>query len=181
MTTTPTTDRPDAVIEADPDIPVVRIFREFDAPPELVYRAHVEPDLVRQWMGPRSIDMDIEVWDMRTGGEYRYTATRDGEEIAHFYGSVHRVWENQKIVQTFGFEEMPEAVSLDTLELVDLGNGRTRLEIVSVVESMEAQAGMMASGMEVGINEGYAVLDDVLRSLAEEVPQRPSRDQDVDA
>ena len=167
----------EATIEADPNIPVVRIFREFDAPPELVYRAHVDPELVRQWMGPRSIDMDIEKWDMRTGGEYRYTALRDGEEVAHFYGSIHRVWENEKIVQTFGLEEMPEAVALETLELVDLGNGRTRLEILSVVESMEAQAGMMASGMEVGINEGYAALDEVLASLVEEVGQRPSRDQ----
>ena len=165
MTTTPTTGRPEAVIEADPDIPVVRFSREFDAPPELVYRAHVDPELVRQWMGPHSIDMDIDVWDMRTGGEYRYTALRGGEEIAHFYGSVHRVWENHKIIQTFGFDEMPEAVSLDTLVFVDLGDGRTRLEGFSVVESMEAQAGMMASGMEVGINEGYAALDDVLAGL----------------
>ncbi|WP_183101184.1 SRPBCC family protein [Nocardioides pelophilus] len=153
---------PETLIEADPDIPTVRIVREFDAPVELVYRAHVDPELVKQWLGPRSIDMDIEKWDMRTGGEYRYTALRDGEEIAHFYGSVHRVWENQKIIQTFGFEEMPEAVSLETLELHDLGDGRTRLEILSVVDSMEAQAGMMASGMEVGINEGYAALDALL-------------------
>lgn len=160
--------QPETLIEADPNIPTVRIVREFDAPVELVYRAHVDPELVEQWMGPRSIDMDIEKWDMRTGGEYRYTALRDGEEIAHFYGSVHRVWENRKIIQTFGFEEMPEAVSLDTLELHDLGDGRTRLEILSVVDSMEAQAGMMASGMEVGINEGYAALDALLaRQVAE--------------
>ena len=157
-----TTTHPEAIIEADPDIPVVRIVREFDAPPEIVYRAHVDPELIVQWLGPRSIDMEITTWDIRTGGAYRYTALRDGEKIAHFYGSVHRVWENQKIIQTFGFEEMPEAVSLDTLELHDLGNGRTRLEILSVVDSMEAQAGMMASGMEVGINEGYAKLDALL-------------------
>ena len=125
--------------------------------------------------------MDIEVWDMRTGGEYRYTATRDGEEIAHFYGSVHRVWEGRKIIQTFGFDEMPDAVSLDTLELHDLGNGRSRLEILSVVDSMEAQAGMMASGMEVGVNEGYAALDALLASLVEEGAQRPSRDQGTHA
>ena len=159
--------QPDTTIEADPHIPVVRIVREFDAPPELVYRAHVDPELIVQWLGPRSIDMEITTWDMRTGGEYRYTALRDGEEIAHFYGSVHRVWENEKIVQTFGFDEMPEAVSLDTLVLHDLGGGRTRLEIVSVVDSMEAQAGMMASGMEVGINEGYAKLDALLAGMAD--------------
>ncbi|MEZ0580102.1 SRPBCC family protein [Nocardioides sp. MH1] len=168
-------------IEADPDLPKVRIVREFDAPVELVYRAHVEPDLIAQWLGPASMECRIEKWDMRTGGEYRYTALRDGEEVAHFYGSVHRVWEGRKIVQTFGFDEMPEAVSLDTLELHDLGDGRTRLEIVSVVDSMEAQAGMMASGMEVGVNEGYAALDSLLTSLVEEVAQRPSRDQGADA
>jgi uncharacterized protein YndB with AHSA1/START domain len=158
MSTTSTTE---TRIEADPTLPVVRIFREFDAPVDRVYRAHVDPELVRQWMGPRSIDMEIEVWDMRTGGEYRYTALREGEEIAHFYGSIHRVWENEKIVQTFGFEEMPDAVSLDTLVLVDLGDGRTRLEVESVVSTIEARDGMLASGMEVGVNEGYQRLDEM--------------------
>jgi uncharacterized protein YndB with AHSA1/START domain len=157
---------PETTIEAVPDLPVVRLVREFAAPPELVYRAHVEPELVKQWMGPRSVDMDIDVWDMRTGGEYRYTALRGGEEIAHFYGSVHRVWENRKIVQTFGFEEMPDAVSLDILELHDLGDGRTRLEATSIVETLEARDGMLASGMETGVVEGYAALDGLLEGLA---------------
>jgi uncharacterized protein YndB with AHSA1/START domain len=158
--------RNETLIEADPDLPTVRIVREFDAPVELVYRAHVEPELVKQWLGPRSIDMDITTWDLRTGGEYRYTALRDGEEIAHFYGSVHRVWEKQKIVQTFGFDEMPDAVSLDTLVFEDLGNGRTRLDSLSVVYSMEARDGMLASGMEVGVNEGYEKLDELLAGQA---------------
>ena len=64
-------------------------------------------------------------------------------------------------MQTFGFEEMPEAVSLDTLVLVDLGDGRTRLEAESVVSTIEARDGMLASGMEVGINEGYQRLDEM--------------------
>ena len=162
------TTAPGTAIEADPDVPTVRIVREFDAPRELVWRAHVDPELIKQWLGPHSIGMDIEVWDMRTGGEYRYTATREGEEIAHFYGSVHRVTENEKIVQTFGFEEMPEAVSLDTLTLHDLPDGRTRLEILSVVYDFESRAGMLASGMETGVNEGYDALDALLARLVEE-------------
>ncbi|GAA4099831.1 SRPBCC family protein [Nocardioides kongjuensis] len=162
MTTSTT---PEVLIEADPDVPTVRIVREFDAPRELVFRAHVDPELVKQWMGPDSIGMEIDVWDLRTGGEYRYTATRDGAEIAHFYGAVHRVNENEKIVQTFGFEEMPDAVSLDTLVFVELPGGRTRLEALSVVYDFESRAGMLASGMEVGINEGYAALDRLLASL----------------
>ncbi|MEQ6902637.1 SRPBCC family protein [Nocardioides sp. YIM 152588] len=152
-------------IEADPSVPTVRIVREFDAPRELVYRAHVDPELIARWLGPRSTDMRIETWDMRTGGEYRYTAVRDGEEIAHFYGSVHRVTENERIVQTFGFEEAPDAVSLDTLTLSDLPGGRARLEILSLVHDFAARDAMLASGMERGMNDGYAKLDALLAGL----------------
>jgi uncharacterized protein YndB with AHSA1/START domain len=44
-------------IIVDPDVPLVRIIREFDAPPAAVFRAHVEPELVVQWLGPRGYEM----------------------------------------------------------------------------------------------------------------------------
>ena len=157
-----TTTRPEATIEAHPDLPLVTITREFDAPPALVYRAWTEPDLVRQWMGPRSVEMDIEVWDCRTGGSWRYAAGRDGEEIARFYGSFHEVRPGERLVQTFTWEGMPDGVALETMTFEALDGGRCRTVAVSVVDSMEAQAGMMASGMEVGINEGYEKLDELL-------------------
>ena len=59
-------------IVADPDVPLVRIIREFDAPPEKVFRAHVDPELVAQWMGPNSTQIRIDQWDCRTGGSWRY-------------------------------------------------------------------------------------------------------------
>lgn len=157
-----TTTQHETTIEAHPDLPTVTITREFDAPVEKVWRAHVEPDLVAQWMGPRSIDMDIATWDVRTGGCYRYTALRDGEEVAHFYGSFHRVDEQQKIVQTFGLEEQPDAAALETMTFTDLGDGRTRLTGVSIVGSIEDRDAMLASGMEVGVNEGFEKLDELL-------------------
>jgi uncharacterized protein YndB with AHSA1/START domain len=157
-----TTARPEAVIEAHPDLPLITITREFDAPPELVYRAWAEPDLVRQWMGPRSVDMDIETWDCRTGGSYRYAAGRDGEEVARFFGSFHDARPGERLVQTFTWEGMPDAVALETMTFAPLEGGRCRVVGVSVVDSMEAQAGMMASGMEVGVNEGYEKLDELL-------------------
>jgi len=153
-------------IVADPDLPTVEISREFDAPVDRVFRAWTDPELAAQWMGPRSVEMGIQTWDCRTGGEYRYTASRDGEEIAHFYGSFHQVRPNERLVQTFGFDEMPDAVSLDTMTFEDLGNGRTRVVSLSVVYSMEARDGMMASGMDVGVVEGYEKLDEILAALS---------------
>jgi uncharacterized protein YndB with AHSA1/START domain len=161
MTTTTTTTR-ETRIEADPNLPTVKMTREFDAPVEKVFRAHTDPKLVAQWMGPRDIEMRIQEWDARTGGGYRYTAHRDGETVAEFYGTFHQVRPSERLVQTFGFEEMPDAVSLDIHTFTDLGDGRTRLEILSVVPSMEARDAMLASGMEVGVNEGYAALDELL-------------------
>jgi len=152
----------EAEIVADPEVPKVTITREFNAPPERVYRAWAEPDLVRQWMGPRSIDMEIDTWDCRTGGAYRYTATRDGEEVARFYGSFHEARPGERLVQTFTWGGMCDGVSLETMTFEALEGGRCRIVSVSVVDSMEAQAGMMASGMEVGINEGYEKLDELL-------------------
>jgi uncharacterized protein YndB with AHSA1/START domain len=151
-------------IVADPDLPTVRITREFDAPPQKVFRAFTDKELFARWVGPRSIGARIDRWDATTGGHYRYAATRDGEEIARFYGSFHEVRPNERIVQTFTWEGAPDGVSLETMTLVDLGNGRTRMEAISVVDNMEARNAMMASGMEVGINEGYEKLDELLAS-----------------
>lgn len=162
MSTTSTPRTREAQIEADPKLPTVRITREFDAPPDKVFRAWTDPDLVARWLGPRSVTTRIDNWDARTGGSYRYVAERDGEEIASFYGSFHEVRPNERLVQTFTWEGMPDGVSLDTMTFEDLGNGRTRVVGLSVVDSMEARNAMMASGMDVGVQEGYQKLDELL-------------------
>jgi uncharacterized protein YndB with AHSA1/START domain len=148
-------------IVADPDVPLVRIVREFDAPPEKVFRAHVDPDLVVQWLGPRDLTMTIDHYDCRTGGSYRYLHTR-GDDVFGFHGSFHEVRPNELIVQTFCFEGFPDQVALEKLVLEDLGNGRTRLTATSLVDSFADRDAFVASGMETGVVEGYERLDEVL-------------------
>ena len=148
-------------ISADPEVPLVRITREFDAPPEKVFRAHVDPELVVQWLGPRGLEMTIDHYDCRTGGSYRYLHRRGDEEYG-FHGSFHEVRPNELIVQTFTFEGMPDGVALEKLVLEDLGDGRTRLTATSLVDSFADRDAFLASGMEVGVREGYERLDEVL-------------------
>ena len=150
-------------IVADPTVPLVRITREFDAPPEKVFRAHTDPELVVQWLGPRSVTMAIEHFDCRTGGSYRYTHSR-GEEEYGFRGSFHEVRPDELIVQTFTFEGMPDGVALERLELTALENGRTRLVATSLVDSFESRDAFLASGMDHGVREGYERLDTLLAS-----------------
>ena len=148
-------------IELGTDLPTIRITRELDAPRSKVFRAHTDPDLVRQWLGPRGLEMTVDRWDCRTGGEYRYIHSRDGEEFA-FHGSFHEVRPEELIVQTFTYEGMPDSVALEKVVLEDLGDGRTRLVATSLGDSFEARDAMVASGMEKGIVEGYERLDEVL-------------------
>ena len=148
-------------IVADPDVPLVRIIREFDAPRDKVFRAHTDPELVVQWLGPRDVEMTIDHYDCRTGGSYRYLHRRGDEEYG-FHGSFHEVRPNELIVQTFTFEGFPDGVALEKLLLEDLGDGRTRLTATSLVDSFEGRDAFLASGMDVGVNEGYERLDEVL-------------------
>jgi len=148
-------------IVADPDIPLVRITREFDASPEKVFRAHTDPELLVQWLGPRNTQMRIDHYDCRTGGSYRYLHVSDGNEFG-FHGCFHEVRPSELIVQTFTFEGMPDGVALEKLTLEGLGDGRTRLTATSLVDSFEDRDAFVASGMEAGVREGYERLAELL-------------------
>ncbi|MGB0098876.1 MAG: SRPBCC family protein [Nocardioides sp.] len=153
----------EATIEAVADLPVIRITREFDAPPEQVFRAHTERDLFVQWIGPRSLETTITAWDATTGGRWAYRAASEADGFeAGFYGSFHEVRPSERIVQTFTFDGAPDGVSLETMTFEALDGGRCRIVATSVVESLEIRDAMLSSGMDVGINEGYEKLDALL-------------------
>ena len=148
-------------IIVDEKVPLVRIIREFDAPVAKVYRAHVDPAIYAQWVGPDARGAQVDYWDARTGGSYRYVIGSDGFE-AGFNGVFHELRENELIVQTFSWEGMPDGVALEKLVFEDLGDGRSRLTSTSLVDSFEGRDGFVASGMDTGVVEGYAKLDALL-------------------
>ncbi len=152
----------DTQIVVDPEVPLVRIVREFDAPPAKVFRAHVEPDLVARWLGPAQSKLNVEHYDCRSGGSYRYVID---EEYA-FYGSFHEVRPGELIVQTFTFAGMPDGVALEKLTFEDLGAGRTRLTSTSLVDSFADRDAFVAGGMEDGVRDGYLKLDQLLAETA---------------
>jgi uncharacterized protein YndB with AHSA1/START domain len=153
----------ETTIEAVPDLPVIRITREFEAPADRVFQAHADPDLFAQWIGPESVETTITAWDLRTGGHYAFRNTRaeDGLDTG-FFGSFHEVRPGERIVQTFTWEGAPDAVMLETLTLEDLPGGRCRLVTTSVVETLEQRDAILSSGMDTGVTEGYAKLDKLL-------------------
>lgn len=149
-----------AAITADPTVPAIHITRDFRATPAQLVRAHTDPELFARWIGPREMTTRIDHWDCRTLGSYRYLNVRGEEEYA-FRGTFPLVTED-RIVQTFCWEEMPEAIALETMHFEDLGDGWTRLHCFSLAGSFEARDGMLASGMETGVQDGYDKLDELL-------------------
>ncbi len=161
MTTTPTSTRyAEAAVEAVPDLPIVRITRDFKATPDQVMAAHTDPELFVRWIGPASVTARIDEWECRTLGSYRYVIEHEGGTES-FRGTFPEVGEH-RIVQTFCWEGMPEAIALETMWFEDLGDGWTRLHAQSLCDSIEGRDAMLSSGMDVGIQEGYAKLDALL-------------------
>ncbi len=148
-------------LDAPEGMPFIDFEREFDAPVEAVFRAHSDPELIKQWLGPRGYETTVERFDFRTGGGYRYIQKAGGEEYV-FNGVYHVVRPNEFAIQTFEFEGYPDVVSIESMTFEDLGNGRTRLVGHAVYPTLEARDGMTASGMETGLSEGYERLDELL-------------------
>ncbi len=149
-----------AAIEVVPDLPIIAITRDFRATPEQLMRAHADPDLFARWVGPDDGATRIDHWDFRSLGSYRYTHVRGDEEYG-FRGTYPQVTDD-RIVQTFSFDGMPEAIALETLWFEDLGDGHTRLHAQSLCDSIEGRDAMLRSGMDKGVHEGYAKLDGLL-------------------
>jgi uncharacterized protein YndB with AHSA1/START domain len=142
--------------------------REFDAPRDLVFRAHFDPELLVQWLGPRRLTMEIERHEARDGGTYRFIhRDQDGTEYG-FHGVFHGTPTPDGAVRTFEFEGTPGHVSLETLTLEE-HDGKTTLLANAVYQSVEDRDAMAASGMEKGVNEGYEKLDELLQRLKDKI------------
>jgi uncharacterized protein YndB with AHSA1/START domain len=149
---------------AEPGKQEILVTRVFDASPKLVFKAYTDPDLIRQWLGPRRMTMTIKQMDVRPGGSWRYVhSDPEGNEYG-FHGVFHAVVPHERLVQTFEFEGVPGHVSLDTA-IFEAMDGKTKVTLQSVFQSVEDRDGMVASGMEEGMNEGLDRLDEVLKEL----------------
>jgi uncharacterized protein YndB with AHSA1/START domain len=152
-------------ITAEPGVQQTEITREFNAPPELLFRAYTEPDLLVQWLGPRQYTMTIDRYEVRDGGTWRYVHSDDDGNEFGFHGVFHGTPSVDGIVQTFEYEGTPGHVCLETLTFEEHGD-TTLVRIASVYQSVADRDAMIESGMEEGVNEGYERLDELLSRLA---------------
>ncbi len=154
-------------ITAEPGKQEIFIEREFDFPRELVFKAHTDPKLYAKWLGPRGYKMKIEKFEPRSGGAYRYIHTDEKGNEFGFHGVNHEVLFPERLIGTFEFEGLPEKghVELDTAKFEELTGKRTKLTVQAVYQTVLDRDGMVASGMEKGVREGYERLDELLEIM----------------
>lgn len=142
----------------------IRIERIFNAPRERLWKACTDRTLIAQWWG-RGNKLVIEKFELRQGGQWRFVEhAPDG--VTGFQGSYREVTPMDRLVHTFEWDGMPGHVVVDTVEFVDLGDGRTKIVTLSQFDTREERDGMLQSGMEGGVNQSYEALDRLLEKLS---------------
>ncbi|HUD19331.1 MAG TPA: SRPBCC family protein [Patescibacteria group bacterium] len=155
------------IVTAEPSKQEIIIAREFDAPRDLVFKVMNDPKELPNWWGPRGLTTVVEKMDMHAGGTWRFIQKdKEGHEFA-FHGVYHDVTVPSRVIDTFEFEGLPETghVILETMKLEELPGNRTKLITHSVFQSVADRDGMVASGMERGVKEGYERLDELLTKI----------------
>ena len=151
-------------IKAEPGKQELFITREFEAPRKLVFKAFTDPELIGLWLGPRELSMKVERYESKNGGSWRFINSDNKGNTYGFHGVNHVVASPELVIRTFEYEGLPETghVSLETARFEVLPNDRTRLTIQAVFQSVADRDGMIQSGMERGVNDGYERLDELL-------------------
>ena len=148
----------------------ILITREFAARRELVWRAWTEPALVeRWWAGHRGSMRSVDI-DLRVGGAWRYVMDAQGDFEVAFHGEFREIAPEERIVTTEVFEGAPPTDAGDVLNVVTFSeaDGRTTLELLVQCPNQEIRDAIMDSGMEVGMQEQYDVLEQLVVTLGSE-------------
>jgi uncharacterized protein YndB with AHSA1/START domain len=153
-------------IIAEPGKQELFIIREFDAPRELVFKAYTDPKIIEQWLGPRRLKTKMEKFEGRSHGSYRFLNIDENGNTYAFNGVIHEIAVNERIIQTFEFEGLPERghVALETARFEALPGDRTRVTGQSVFQSVADRDGMIQSGMEKGVIQSHERLDEILEA-----------------
>src|SRR5918999_5626900 len=145
----------------------ILITREFAAPKHLVWKAWTTPELVKRWWSAKRGEVTVADIDLRVGGTWRYVMVAEGFGEVACHGEYREIVPNERLVSTEVYEGIPDAEShaaLDTMTLTEV-DGRTRVEILVEHKSKADRDAHIGSGMEAGLQDALALLEQVASSL----------------
>lgn len=146
-----------AAIEGKQELLITRVF---DLPLELLFQAHVEPDIVEQWMGTKVLKLEN-----KKHGSYQFETTDPKGNKHGFNGTIHEFVPNQKITRTFEMENANFGVQLEFLEFEKLTDRTSRLNMHVVYRSVAIRDQILQLPFAQGINMAHNRLQDIANKL----------------
>jgi uncharacterized protein YndB with AHSA1/START domain len=139
--------------------------RIMDAPPDLVFKAYTDPELIPQWWGPRRYATVVDKLDLRPGGSWRFL-NRGADGAEHWFNGVYReIVPPHRLVYTFNYEGAPGGEVIETVTFEQVEGGKTRMTDHMRFASRADRDGMLSSGMEEGGAETIERLGELLTRL----------------
>jgi uncharacterized protein YndB with AHSA1/START domain len=137
------------------------ITREFDLPLELLFKAHIEPEFIEQWMGTKVLKFE----GRKHGGWQFATSDAKGNVVFAAHGVIHEFVPNQKITRTFEMENAPFGVQLEFLEFEKVTDETSKISMQSVYRSVALRDQMLKLGLAFGINMAHNRLQEIVSKL----------------
>lgn len=141
----------------------VIVTRRFAAPPELVYRAHTDPKLIKQWMlGPDGWTMPVCINDAKPGGKIRFEWTDGNGRGFYLTGENIELRPFSKLVHVERMH-LPDPTPDNHVETHFEPDGTgTLMTMRMTLPNAETRAAMLATGMEHGMEASYVRLETLL-------------------
>lgn len=150
---------------ADPNNPTIEFRRAFAAPRELVWKVLTSNEHIKHWYGPRSVQYVSSEMDLRVGGKWRIVLRMpDGQDLA-WSGEYRVIREPEYIEQTWWFEPIAEARTVESLRLEAQGK---RTVVHGLVQHTNMQSrDFHLQTMRPGFDETWERFDEVLARFAQ--------------
>ena len=149
-------------LETDGETDVI-VTRRFAAPPEAVFRAHTEPELLRQWLlGPDGWTMPVCINEARPGGRIRYEWSDGKGGGFHLTGEYVELAPPTRIVHVERMH-LPDPTPNNRVETTFRAEGGGTLMVMRMrLPDAETRKAMLATGMEHGMEDSYSRLERLL-------------------
>ena len=139
----------------------ITITREFDLPVELLFKAHVEPDLLEQWMGSKALKLEA-----RKNGSWQLEKRdENGNVLFGANGVFHEFIPNQKITRTFEMENVPFDVQLEFFDFEKITEDTSKLTMHIIYRSVALRDQVLKMPFAAGINMAHNRLEEVMNTL----------------
>jgi len=149
----------------------VVVTRRFAAPPEAVFRAHTEPELMRRWLlGPDGWTMPVCVCDARPGGRIRYEWSDGKGNGFYLTGEFVELVPFSRIVHVERMH-MPDPTPDNRVETRFEVDGKgTLMTMRMTLPDAQTRAAMLATGMEHGMEASYVRLETQIAGEGAQIP-----------